>query len=137
MLWRRRLNIGLRQSDEPCRRQWRGEIFTTAGNLLTVTNTPNAIINWGSFSIGANEITKFVQQSASSAVLNRVVGQDPSAILGALQSNGRVFLINPNGIVFGAGSQINVGGLVASTMNLSNEDFLADRSMSAAWSPAR
>mgnify|MGYP003704260043 FL=1 len=127
MLWRRRLNIGLRQSDEPCRRQWRGEIFTTAGNLLTVTNTPNAIINWGSFSIGANEITKFVQQSASSAVLNRVVGQDPSAILGALQSNGRVFLINPNGIVFGAGSQINVGGLVASTMNLSNEDFLAGR----------
>ena len=101
--------------------------FTTAGNLLTVTNTPNAIINWGSFSIGANEITKFVQQSASSAVLNRVVGQDPSAILGALQSNGRVFLINPNGIVFGAGSQINVGGLVASTMNLSNEDFLAGR----------
>ncbi len=101
--------------------------FTTAGNLLTITNTPNAIINWGSFSIGANEITKFVQQSASSAVLNRVVGQNPSSILGALQSNGRVFLINPNGIVFGAGSQINVAGLVASSMNLSNEDFLAGR----------
>ena len=60
-------------------------------------------------------------------MLNRVVGQNPSSILGALQSNGRVFLINPNGIVFGAGSQINVGGLVASTMNLSNEDFLAGR----------
>ena len=101
--------------------------FTTVGNLLSITNTPNAIINWGSFSIGANEITKFIQQSASSAVLNRVVGQNPSSILGALQSNGRVFLINPNGIVFGAGSQINVGGLVASTLNLSNEDFLAGR----------
>ena len=101
--------------------------FTTTGNLLNIANTPNAIINWGSFSIGANEITRFVQQSASSAVLNRVVGQNPSSILGALQSNGRVFLINPNGIVFGAGSQINVGGLVASTMNLSNEDFLAGR----------
>jgi filamentous hemagglutinin family protein len=101
--------------------------FTTTGNLLSITNTPNAIINWSSFSIGANEITRFVQQSASSAVLNRVVGQNPSSILGALQSNGRVFLINPNGIVFGAGSQINVGGLVASTLNLSNEDFLAGR----------
>ena len=63
--------------------------FTQAGNLLTVTNSPNAIINWGSFSIAANEITRFVQQSASSAVLNRVVGQDPSAILGSLQSNMR------------------------------------------------
>ncbi len=101
--------------------------FTTVGNLLSITNTANAIINWGSFSIGANEITKFIQQSASSAVLNRVVGQNPSSIFGALQSNGRVFLINPNGIVFGAGSQINVGGLVASTLNLSNEDFLAGR----------
>ncbi len=101
--------------------------FTTTGNLLSITNTPGAIINWGGFSIGANEITRFVQQSASSAALNRVVGQSPSSILGALQSNGRVFLINPNGIVFGAGSQINVGGLVASTLNLSNEDFLAGR----------
>ncbi|MDP1537852.1 MAG: filamentous hemagglutinin N-terminal domain-containing protein, partial [Burkholderiales bacterium] len=52
---------------------------------------------------------------------------DPSAILGALQSNGRVFLINPNGIVFGAGAQIDVAGLVASTLNLSNEDFLGNR----------
>ncbi len=101
--------------------------FTTTGNLLSITNTPSAIINWGSFSIGASEITRFVQQSASSAVLNRVVGQTPSSLLGALQSNGRVFLINANGIVFGAGSQINVGGLVASTLNLSNEDFLAGR----------
>ncbi len=101
--------------------------FTTAGNLLTITNTPNAIINWQSFSIGANEITRFVQQSASSAVLNRVTSQNPSSILGALQSNGRVFLLNPNGIVFGAGSQINVGGLVASTLNLSDADFLAGR----------
>lgn len=98
-----------------------------SGNLLSITNSPNAIINWGSFSIGASEITRFIQQSQASAVLNRVVGQDPSAILGALQSNGRVFLINPNGIVFGAGSQIDVAGLVASTLNLSDADFLAGR----------
>jgi filamentous hemagglutinin family protein len=101
--------------------------FSQAGSILNVTNSHNAIINWGSFSIGVNELTKFIQPSALSAVLNRVVGQDPSAILGALQSNGRVFLLNPNGIVFGAGSQINVAGMVASTLNLSNADFLAGR----------
>ena len=60
-------------------------------------------------------------------MLKRVTGQDPAAILGALQSNGRVFLLNPNGIVFGAGAQINVAGLVASTLNLSNDDFLNNR----------
>ncbi|MEK6593729.1 MAG: filamentous hemagglutinin N-terminal domain-containing protein [Pseudomonadota bacterium] len=98
-----------------------------SGNLLSITNSPSAIINWGSFSIGAGEITRFIQQSQASAVLNRVVGQDPSAILGALQSNGRVFLINPNGILFGAGSQIDVAGLVASTLSLSDADFLAGR----------
>ena len=98
-----------------------------AGNLLSITNSPNAIINWGSFSIGASEITRFIQQSQASAVLNRVIGQNPSSILGALQSNGRVFLINPSGILFGAIAQIDVAGLVASTLNLSNDDFLAGR----------
>jgi filamentous hemagglutinin family protein len=102
-----------------------------AGNLLQVTNTPSAIINWQSFSIGANEITRFIQQSQASAVLNRVVGAggaiDPSVILGALQSNGRVFLLNPSGILFGAGAQVDVAGLVASSLNLSNADFLANR----------
>lgn len=101
--------------------------FQQAGGVLNVTNSHNAIINWGSFSIGVNELTRFIQPSALSAVLNRVTGQDPSAILGALQSNGRVFLINPNGIMFGAGAQINVAGLVASTLNLSNSDFLSGR----------
>lgn len=99
--------------------------FATTGNALTVTNTPGAIINWQGFSIGANEITRFNQQSAASAVLNRVVSSNPSSILGALQSNGRVFLINANGIVFGAGATVDVAGLVASTLSLSNADFLA------------
>ena len=101
--------------------------FATAGKSLTVTNSPSAIINWQGFSIGTGEATRFVQQSAASAVLNRVVGQDPSAILGTLSSNGRVFLLNPNGILFGAGSRVDVAGLVASTLNLSNQDFLAGR----------
>ncbi len=101
--------------------------FSSVGNSLNVTNSPNAIINWRGFSIGASETTRFVQQSAASSVLNRVVGRDPSAILGTLSSNGRVFLINPNGILFGAGSRVDVAGLVASTLNITDQDFLAGR----------
>ncbi|GBL46111.1 large exoprotein [Sulfuriferula multivorans] len=101
--------------------------FKTLGSQLDIHNTPGAIINWNGFSIDANEITRFIQQSASSAVLNRVIGQDPSRILGALLSNGRVFLINPNGIVFAAGARIDTAGLVASTLNLSDQDFAAGR----------
>ncbi|MGZ5780733.1 MAG: two-partner secretion domain-containing protein, partial [Burkholderiaceae bacterium] len=101
--------------------------ITSSGNVMTITNSPGAIINWQNFSNNAGDITRFNQQSASSSVLNRVVGQNPSQILGTLQSNGKVFLINPNGIVFGAGSQVNVNGLVASTLNLSNENFLAGK----------
>ena len=98
-----------------------------SGNVLQVTHTPNSIINWQNFSIGSGEITRFTQQSAASAVLNRVTTQNPSAILGALESNGRVFLVNPNGILFGTGSRVDVAGLVASTLNITNADFLAGR----------
>jgi len=101
--------------------------FAQSGSQLSITNSPGSIVNWQQFSIGAAESTRFIQQSSASAVLNRVVGADPSAVLGALQSNGRVFLINPNGIVFGAGARVDVAGLVASTLHLSNEDFLAGR----------
>src|SRR4051812_27057877 len=101
--------------------------MTRAGKTLTVTNTPGAIINWQGFSIAPDELTRFVQQNAASSVLNRVVGANPSALLGRLQSNGRVLLINPNGIVFGSGARIDVGGLVASTLQLTDADFLAGR----------
>ncbi|GAB3460730.1 hypothetical protein GCM10027321_20520 [Massilia terrae] len=101
--------------------------FNQQGNVFSITNTPGTIINWQSFSIGAGEVTRFIQQSADSAVLNRIVGQDPSRILGALQSNGKVFLINPNGIVFGRDARVDVNGLVASSLNLSNADFLAGK----------
>jgi len=101
--------------------------FSQNGSVLTVRNSAGAIINWQQFSIQSGETTRFIQPSSLSAVLNRVTGGDPSSILGTLQSNGRVLLINPNGIVFGAGAQIDVAGLVASTLNLSNADFLANR----------
>ncbi|MES2259000.1 MAG: filamentous hemagglutinin N-terminal domain-containing protein [Pseudomonadota bacterium] len=102
-------------------------IFQRQGNLYSITNTPNTIINWQSFSIDQNEITRFIQQSADSKVLNRIQGHDPSRILGALQSNGKVFLINPNGILFGKDARIDVNGLVASSLALTNADFLAGR----------
>src|SRR5688572_32863040 len=101
--------------------------FATHGKTLTVTNTPGAIINWQSFGIASQEITKFLQQSGASAVLNRVTGATPSTILGQLQSNGRVFLINPNGITIGNGAVIDVAGFVASSLNLSDADFVTGR----------
>jgi len=103
--------------------------FSSAGNALTVTNSANAIINWQGFSIGVNEITRFLQPSAASAVLNRVVGSGgvvpQSVIDGVLSSNGRVFLLNPSGIAIGASARIDVAGLVMSSLALSNQDFLA------------
>jgi filamentous hemagglutinin family protein len=101
--------------------------FNQQGNVFSITNTPGTIINWQSFNIGAGEITRFIQQNSDSAVLNRILGQDPTKILGALQSNGKVFLINPNGILFGQGARVDVNGLVASTLNLSDADFLAGK----------
>lgn len=101
--------------------------FDQQGSTLNITNSPGTIIDWQKFSIESNETTRFVQQSVDSSVLNRVVGQDPSKILGTLQSNGRVFIINPNGILFGQNSIVDVNGLVASSLNMSNSDFLAQQ----------
>ena len=97
------------------------------GSTLNVTNSPGTIINWQGFSIGAGNVTNFIQQSASSAVLNRVVGRDISSIQGQLLSNGRVFLINPAGIVVGPGAMIDTAGFVGSTLNMQNADFLAGK----------
>ncbi|HEY1076207.1 MAG TPA: filamentous hemagglutinin N-terminal domain-containing protein [Fontimonas sp.] len=86
-----------------------------------------AIINWQNFSIGDGEYVVFNQPSVSAATLNRVIGNLPSEILGNLTANGRVFVINPQGVMFGANSRVDVGALVTSTGNISNEDFLAGR----------
>ncbi|MFZ2628529.1 MAG: filamentous hemagglutinin N-terminal domain-containing protein, partial [Rugosibacter sp.] len=101
--------------------------FNTAGNVLTVTNSNGAAINWNTFSIAAGETTRFVQPSASSSVLNRVLGGDPSAIYGTLASNGRVWLVNPAGIMVGPSGRIDVAGFVASTLHVSTADFLANK----------
>lgn len=99
----------------------------TSGAAMNITNSPNAIINWQGFSIGAGEITRFMQESSGSAVLNRVIGGSVSEILGQLQSNGRVFLINPNGLVIGGGASIDTAGFVGSTLNITDDDFLSGR----------
>ncbi|MBP9712917.1 MAG: filamentous hemagglutinin N-terminal domain-containing protein [Sterolibacterium sp.] len=101
--------------------------FNPAGAVLNIHNSDRAILNWQSFNIGANETVRFHQASASSSVLNRVLGNDPSQLLGQLQSNGRVWLINPAGILVGAGARIDTAGFVASTLNVRNEDFLAGK----------
>ena len=94
---------------------------------LNVTTSDGTIINWQGFSIGRGELTRFIQPSGASAVLNRVTGTDPSTILGRLLSNGRVFLVNPHGIVFGEGAVVDTAGLVASTLGIGDADFLAGR----------
>jgi len=101
--------------------------FSQAGNVLTVTNSNGAIINWDKFSIGSGETTYFLQSSSSSSVLNRVLSSDPSVILGTLSSNGKVWLINPAGIMVGAGARVNVASFVASTLDISNANFLAGK----------
>jgi filamentous hemagglutinin family protein len=102
--------------------------FNQVGNVLTVTNSNGAIINWQKFSIQAGETTYFAQTSSSSSVLNRVLN-DPTAIYGTLSSNGRVWLVNPAGIMVGPGGKVDVAGFVASTLNISNADFLAGRNV--------
>jgi len=99
--------------------------ISTDGSSLTIHQlSDKAIIHWQDFSIAAGELTRFVQPSVLSAILNRVTGGNPSEIYGTLQGNGNVFLINPNGILIGPSGLIHVGGFVASTLNLSNDDFM-------------
>ncbi|WP_321872680.1 two-partner secretion domain-containing protein [Burkholderia ubonensis] len=94
------------------------------GRTMSINqHTDKLVTEWGAFGVGNNERLTFNQPSSSSIALNRVVGQGASAIQGKIDANGRVFLVNPNGIVFGSGAQVNVGGLVASTRNITNEDF--------------
>ena len=101
----------------------------TGGNLQIKQNSRNAIINWDDFSIDAGELTQFHQPNSSAVVLNRVTGGNPSSIHGALRANGNVFVINPNGILIGAGGSIDVHGLVLSTLDVDNGEFLAGGDM--------
>jgi len=87
--------------------------------------TQQAIINWQQFNIAPNDVTQFIQPNVQAIALNRIFDQSPSQIFGSLRANGTVILLNPNGIMFGPNAQVNVGGLIASSLNLSNANFLA------------
>jgi filamentous hemagglutinin family protein len=103
-------------------------IHTESDTKTTISQTTDkAVINWQQFNIGTGEWTRFDQPSKTSVTLNRVKGQDPSLILGNMSANGQVFLVNPNGIVFGKDSRIDVSALVASTADITNENFMAGR----------
>ena len=102
--------------------------ISSSANTLTVNqSSQRAAINWQSFSVGSGATVNFQQPNASSVVLNRVVGNEQSVIAGAMNANGQVFLLNSNGVLFTGTSSVNVGGLVASTLNLSDADFMAGR----------
>ena len=101
----------------------------TSTNTLTINQSSSrAVIDWKSFNVGSAATVNFVQPDTSAVTLNRVVGNEGSVIDGALKANGQVFLINPNGVLFGKGATVDTGGLLASTLDISNADFMAGKS---------
>ena len=99
---------------------------STVGNTTTIHQTSQRVaIDWSSLSTAAHEALVFNQPNAQAIALNRITGSSPTELLGSLTANGQVFILNPNGVLFGAGSQVNVGGLVASTLSMSNTDFMS------------
>lgn len=94
----------------------------TAGATMTINQTAaRGVIEWSSFSIGQGGTVNVVQPDGSSVLLNRVIGNTSGSVIdGALNANGRVFVVDPSGVVFGANARVNVGGLVASALDLRN-----------------
>lgn len=104
-----------------------GTINQTAESMVINQASQNMVVNWDSFNIGQNKTVEFIQPNQNSTALNRVMGNDASVIQGLLKSNGKVFLVNPNGVLFSSSAQVSVGGLVASALQISTEDFMAGR----------
>lgn len=109
-----------------------GASLTTLGKQMVIDqHLDKVVLDWDSFNISADAAVRFNQPASTSAALNRIHQADPSRILGSLDANGQVFLINQNGIVFGEGARVNVHSLTASSLNLSEKVF-ADGVTSAA-----
>ncbi len=106
-----------------------GQAQITSAGATTLINqaTSKAIINWQDFSVAKGGTVQFNQPSSAAITLNRVTGGNVSAIDGAIRATGQVWLLNPNGLLIGNGAQINVGGLLATTSDIANQDFLAGR----------
>jgi filamentous hemagglutinin family protein len=103
--------------------------ITQAPNTTTINQSSDkAIINWNSFNIGANEATHFQQPNSNSITLNRInPDQGASQIFGQLTANGRIVLVNQSGIFFASGARVDVGGLIASTSGITDQNFLAGK----------
>ncbi|WP_426701625.1 YDG domain-containing protein [Rhodanobacter sp. Col0626] len=104
-----------------------GRISQSGAGMTIAQQSQNLAINWQSFDIGRDASVTFVQPNSSAIALNRVLGTNGTQILGQLKANGQVWVLNPNGVLFGSGAQVSVGGLVASTLGLSDADFLAGK----------
>ncbi|MHC4086001.1 MAG: two-partner secretion domain-containing protein, partial [Planctomycetota bacterium] len=98
-----------------------------SGYNTTITASDKAIINYSSFDIARPEIVQFIQPDTSASVLNRILSANPTNINGTLLANGRVFFVNPAGVYFGNGAQVNVNQLVASALNITDADFINGR----------
>ncbi|HGJ5396416.1 TPA: filamentous hemagglutinin N-terminal domain-containing protein, partial [Salmonella enterica subsp. enterica serovar Newport] len=101
-----------------------GSISVNGHQMTVHQNSQSMAASWSSFDIGKNNSVRFVQPDSSAVALNRVTGGHESRIMGSLSANGKVFLINPNGVLFGKGARVNTAGLVASTKNISTADFM-------------
>ena len=105
---------------------------SNASQMSVIQTTPTAVINWTSFNVGQNALVNFIQPTNSSSVLNRITDSNPSQIYGQIKSNGQVFLSNSNGFYFSPSSSVEVGAFTATTLGMTDEDFMAGR-----WSFAR
>ncbi|HIA7373673.1 TPA: filamentous hemagglutinin N-terminal domain-containing protein, partial [Escherichia coli] len=105
-----------------------GSIQTPSGNQMNIhQNSQNMVANWNSFDIGKGNTVQFYQPNSSAVALNRVVGGGESKIMGNLKANGQVFLVNPNGVLFGKDASVSTSGFVASTRDIKNDDFMNRR----------
>ena len=99
-------------------------------NVMNINqSTQRAVINWDSFNVGKNATVNFNQPNSNASTLNRVNSASQSMINGAVNANGQVIFVNPNGVVFGKGAEINTGGLVATTMNIKDADYMAGKNI--------
>ncbi|MFO7857194.1 MAG: filamentous hemagglutinin N-terminal domain-containing protein, partial [Paracoccaceae bacterium] len=107
----------------------RGEArIETHGAVTTIRQGGSkVVIDWESFDVGADEVVRFLQPGRESVALNRVLDAAPSHIRGRLEANGNVWLINRHGVIFHQSSVVNVGGLLASTADITDDDFMAGR----------
>ncbi len=102
-------------------------IAQTTGRTTVTQSTDRAAIDWQQFNVGSQHTVQFVQPSQGSWALNRVTGPDPSVIAGRIQANGGVAIVNQSGVVFAQGAQVDVGSLIASAANITNNNFMAGR----------